>query len=208
MKKRIKSYLVFTSSGYRVWGLMVIPALLLAATYLIFSDIAQDVGWGLYAGGSVILFFEIFSDYWLFGGICSRQMEYLKTSSEGKVVLRNALTGDLLRRFLYIMVFSTVCYGKSHKLEAYSVGLMIYLVAVGILNITRNLPGVIQQMRVTFLVTILFSAYGVATSDMHGGMIEFILLIAASAAVSMVTVWHVLWKVKGSYYEKESEKGN
>lgn len=66
MKKKIRSYLVFASTGYRIWGLVVIPALLFAATYFIFSDIAEITSVGVYTGGSVILFFEIISDYPLY----------------------------------------------------------------------------------------------------------------------------------------------
>lgn len=208
MKKKIRSYLVFASTGYRIWGLVVIPALLFAATYFIFSDIAEITSVGVYTGGSVILFFEIISDYWLFGGICSRQTEYLKTSLQGVPVLRGALIGDLIRRFVYIMVFAAVCYGKSHKLEAFCAGLLIYLIAVGTLNITRYMPGVIQHMMVTFLATLFFSVYGAGTHGMHGGILELIILIVSAIAVSIVTVWHVLWRMKRSYYEKESEKGN
>lgn len=115
MNKGGKSYLVFTSWGYRIWGLLVIPALLLAVTYFIFADIAAISSHGLYTGGSLVLFYEIFSDYWLFGGICSRQPEYLKTSLQGMPVLRGALIGDLIRRFLYVMVFAAVCYGKNES---------------------------------------------------------------------------------------------
>lgn len=208
MKKKIKSYLVFTSTGYRIWGLGVIPALLFAATCFIFSNIVRVNSMGLYIGGYFILFYEILSDYWLFGGICSRQTEYLKTSLQGVSVLRGALIGDLLRRFVYIMVFAAVCYGKSHKLEAFCVGLLIYLIAVGTINITRYMPGVIQHMMVTFLATVFFSVYDGVTHGMHGDTLELIILIVSAIAVSIFTVWHVLWRMKRSYYEKESEKGN
>lgn len=208
MNKGGKSYLVFTSWGYRIWGLLVIPALLLAVTYFIFADIAAISSHGLYTGGSLVLFYEIFSDYWLFGGICSRQPEYLKTSLQGMPVLRGALIGDLIRRFLYVMVFAAVCYGKSHKPEALCAGLMIYLIAVGTLNITRYLPGAIQQMMVACLATAVYEVYGVVTKGMHGGTAELILLITAGIGVSIVTVGHVLCRQKRSYYEKESEKGN
>ena len=50
--------------------------------------------------------------------------------------------------------------------------------------------------------------YGAATLGMHGGILELVILIAAALAVSIVTVLHVLQRMKGSYYEKESEKGN
>lgn len=208
MKKKIKSYLVFTSTGYRIWGLGVIPALLFAAAWFVFSNFSVISSMGLYFGGSMILFFEIFSDYWIFGGICSRQAEYLKTSLEGLPVLRNALTGDLIRRFLGIMVFSMICYAKSHHPEAFCAGLITYVLAVGMLNITRYLPGAIQQMMVACLASTFLSVYGKLTQDMHGGVTEFIILTAAAFAVSIVTVWHVLRRQKGSYYEKESEKGN
>lgn len=151
MKKKIRSYLVFASTGYRIWGLVVIPALLFAATYFIFSDIAEITSVG---------------------------------------------------------VFAAVCYGKSHKLEAFCAGLLIYLIAVGTLNITRYMPGVIQHMMDTFLATLFFSVYGAGTHGMHGGILELIILIVSAIAVSIVTVWHVLWRMKRSYYEKESEKGN
>lgn len=208
MKKKIKSYLAFTSNGYRLWGLVLLPALLFVATYFAFSDLAYDHSWGLFVGGAFILFYEIFSDYWLFGGICGRQAEYLKTSLGGLPLLESALAVDLMRRFLYAMVFSAICYTKSRKPEAFCVGLMIYLMAVGMLNITRYLPGVIQQMMIAFLAVVVFSLYGAATLGMHGGILELVILIAAALAVSIVTVWHVLQRMKGSYYEKESEKGN
>ena len=179
MKKRVKSYWVFTSTGYRIWGLVMIPILLFAATVFVFSDIAQDNSTGLYMGGSVILFYEIFSDYWIFGGICNRQMEYLKTSLMGIPLLRRALVGDLIRRLIYIMGFSVICYTKTRQIGAFCVGILIYLLAVGLLNVTRYLPGILPQMMVAFVATGILSLYGMVSVGIHGtieelsGKIEF-----------------------------------
>ena len=97
MGKKMKSYLVFTSPGYRIWTLLIFPVLLFFSSW-----IASD--WGMYLMGSFFVFVEILSDYWIFGGICNRQMEYLKTSFCGFSVLRDALAGDLIRKFLYLFV--------------------------------------------------------------------------------------------------------
>lgn len=211
MKETLKSYLVFTSLGYRIWALIIIP--------LIFAGLAELLlGYDELAGAVTgicccIVMIEIMTDYWLYGGICvknTRSMEYLKTSVKGKVVLQKGLIMDLVRRFVYLFLFSLLCVLRSGNMEYFVTGMTSYLIVVIALNISRYLPSVQMQLGVSMcgmflylLLQIAFASAVRASSDkIQTIIIELIILGVAAIASSILTVWHAMYRVKGSYYEK------
>ena len=79
MRKKIKSYLVFTSLWYRFGVYLAIPAVLAAIGLLIERGLP---GGGLIVISVLLPVAEIISDSWLFGGIQTKdsmKLEYLKT---------------------------------------------------------------------------------------------------------------------------------
>lgn len=99
IQTKIKRYLVFTSLAYRT-AVCAVTALLLAAGAYAGHMFREQ---GLFFTAGILSMAEIVSDYWLFSGIQakeSQKMDFLRTSGLGMGILRDALTMDLLRKFL------------------------------------------------------------------------------------------------------------
>ena len=101
MRRKIRSYIVFTSLPYRIIVYFALPVVVAATGFWAGT---QGIGDGGVMFAAVLLpLAEIISDNWLFNGIQSRdmaKMDYLKTSGRGMAVMRDALVMDLLRKFL------------------------------------------------------------------------------------------------------------
>lgn len=112
MKKAIKGYLVFTSCIYRIVMFGVLPFALIAL-YILLTVFMEGNAFLLFcAVPFLIIMAEIVADTWLFGGIQRKdaaKMDFLKTSSKGMGLLRNALTMDLVRRFLSFSGVMVIC---------------------------------------------------------------------------------------------------
>lgn len=215
MKKSIKSYLVFTSLSYRIWGLVIVP-LLLAGVTVFGVCVVKLRGAQLYMIASYVIVFEILSDYWLFGGICekqTREMEYLKTSLRGIGMLKRGLIIDLLRRAVYLLLFSIFCFAGSGQMESFIMGAELYLVILIGLNISRYLTIIQQQLLVSMLAIFPMSLLGLLEGCLEDNFIrstymigmELTILYIVAVVVSIITVQHAMSRVKGSYYEKGTE---
>lgn len=100
MKKRIKSYLVFTSFLYKIAVFLLIPVLITGIS--LYTETRAGLT-GVFLAAVLLPAAEVLSDYWLFGGLQTNdpvKMDYLKTSCRGMWVMGNALSMDLIRKFL------------------------------------------------------------------------------------------------------------
>lgn len=101
MRRKIRSYIVFTSLPYRIIVYFALPVVVAATGFWAGT---QGIGDGGVMFAAVLLpLAEIISDNWLFNGIQGRdmaKMDYLKTSGRGMAVMRDALAMDLLRKLL------------------------------------------------------------------------------------------------------------
>lgn len=214
----IKDYRAITNGKYRLVCNVLIPIILGVILALI------DIGVRKYyvtavmlgVGAALMTAIEVMADYWGFGAICVKGclgMDYLKTSTKGKAMLRNALTADLLvrpARIAICMVIVAVPYeimvGNPVRLLCLSILLTANL-SVWALNITRY----VQSVQVMSVLSML--AYGVsgavviyiATSHK---MQRFEWLIVAALAVLMmagiyVTRRHMYRKVEASYLDMD-----
>lgn len=216
--RMIKDYRAITNGKYRLVCNVLIPIILGVILALI------DIGVRKYyvtavmlgVGAALMTAIEVMADYWGFGAICVKGclgMDYLKTSTKGKAMLRNALTADLLvrpARIAICMVIVAVPYeimvGNPVRLLCLSILLTANL-SVWALNITRY----VQSVQVMSVLSML--AYGVsgavviyiATSHK---MQRFEWLIVAALAVLMmagiyVTRRHMYRKVEASYLDMD-----
>ena len=170
----------------------------------------------LCVGAALMTAIEVMADYWGFGAICVKGclgMDYLKTSTKGKAMLRNALTADLLVRPVRIaicMVIVAVPYGIMVGNPVRLLCLSILLTAdisVWALNITRY----VQNVQVMSLLSMLSSgASGAAVIyiTISSGLQKFTWLIVAVLAVLLpvgiyVTRRHMYRKVEASYLDMD-----
>lgn len=80
MKKKITSYLVFTSGLYRLLLFVLVPIVITIAQILLHFD---DYFLMTYLVAILFPVAEVFLDYWVFGGIAVKggtHLEYLKSS--------------------------------------------------------------------------------------------------------------------------------
>lgn len=214
MRKLLKSYIAFTGAGYRIIFLVVLPLALLVFSGFVLAGEQEPNG--LYPENWLwcyMIGFEIMNDYWLFGGICSREgsgMEYLKTSVGGTAVLRKGIIGDLLRRFVYIMGFGIFCYAFTGAAQDIVTAMLAYIVVVAFLNLTRHVMAWQIQLLADVGAAILFWLLALmcwlpATIRQDAAAVlvsELVVCGVLALVTSAVTVWHMTYCVKGSYYEK------
>lgn len=205
MKKKIKRYLVFTPFAYRIAVFLVMPVLLVGIGVLTGSR------WGeLWAVPVAVLLTmaEIISDYWLFSGLQakdSEKMDFLKTSGLGMEILRDALTFDLLRKFLTVCVVMAICYlltGRSGS-PMYA-GLISYVFSIlgtflarygGIFRINLMI-GYLAVVPVSCLLGVFFSG-----GKRYMFQINLFFLILGTL-LSALAVRKAMQKVKGGYYDQ------
>lgn len=214
MKKMLKSYFAFASLPYRIMWMVIVPAvwlgLLFAAgqsgkehiTCLTFPLVIE----------SYIVGLGVFSDYFFMGGICAgggNTVRCLNTSVKGQWLFCNVLCADLGRHFLYCMVYGGVRVVLSGELFGLVEGLLMYLITAAVLNGARYISAFQMQMLIALLAGVgymLCSMLGrVFISGIGGNGIlaaVIILLSAACAAVSILSVKHMLWRINAGERSK------
>lgn len=213
--RMIKDYRAITNGKYRLVCNVLIPIILGVILALI------DIGVRKYyvtavmlgVGAALMTAIEVMADYWGFGAICVKGclgMDYLKTSTKGKAMLRNALTADLLvrpARIAICMVIVAVPYeimvGNPVRLLCLSILLTANL-SVWALNITRY----VQNVQVMSLLSSGASGAAVIYITISSGLQKFTWLIVATLAVLLpvgiyVTRRHMYCKVEASYLDMD-----
>ena len=214
--RMIKDYRAITNGKYRLVCNVLIPVILGIILALVDAVVRNCyvtvVMFGF--GAAFVTAIEVMGDYWGFGAICVKGclgMDYLKTSTKGKAMLRNALTADLLVRPVRIaicMALVAVPYeimvGNPVRLLCLSI-LLTADISVWALNITRY----VQNVQVMSLLSMLSSgASGAAVIYITTSSVlqKFTWLIMAALAVLLpvgiyVTRRHMYRKVEASYLD-------
>lgn len=214
--RMIKDYRAITNGKYRLACNVLIPVILGIALALVDAVVRNCyvtvVMFGF--GAAFVTAIEVMGDYWGFGAICVKGclgMDYLKTSTTGKAMLRNALTADLLVRPVRIaicMALVAVPYGIMVGNPVRPLCLSILLTAnlsVWALNITRYVQSV-QVMSVLSMLAYGASGAAVIYITISSGLQMFTWLIMAALAVLLpvgiyVTRRHMYRKVEASYLD-------
>lgn len=109
MKKKIKSYLVFSSFTYKVCIFLLMPAVLVGIGTGVGSFFGEP---GVMVSAMLLTMTEILSDHWLFSGLMekeSERMDVLRTSGMGMEIMKNALILDLMRKLLTAFGILAIC---------------------------------------------------------------------------------------------------
>ena len=216
--RMIKDYRAITNGKYRLVCNVLIPIILGVILALIDAVVRNCyvtvVMFGF--GAAFVTAIEVMGDYWGFGAICVKGclgMDYLKTSTTGKAMLRNALMADLLVRPVRIaicMALVAVPYGIMVGNPVRPLCLSVLLTAnlsVWALNITRYVQSV-QVMSVLSMLAYGASGAAVICITISSGLQMFIWLIMAALAVLLpvgiyVTRRHMYRKVEASYLDMD-----
>ena len=101
--KLVRSYLLFTPLLYRILMLVVLPV----AVWIFAIFFCVDAIIGTIMSAMIACCVEIIADYWVFGGICTKEfpgLEFLKSSVRGRKIFRSAVTGDCVRKLIWSLV--------------------------------------------------------------------------------------------------------
>lgn len=216
--RMIKDYRAITNGKYRLVCNVLIPIILGVILALIDAVVRNCyvtvVMFGF--GAAFVTAIEVMGDYWGFGAICVKGclgMDYLKTSTTGKAMLRNALMADLLVRPVRIaicMALVAVPYGimVGNPVRPFCLSVLLTAnLSVWALNITRYVQSV-QVMSVLSMLAYGASGAAVIYITISSGLQKFTWLIMAALAVLLpvgiyVTRRHMYRKVEASYLDMD-----
>jgi hypothetical protein len=215
MGKMIKTYRVFTMPIYRVLMLLVAPVVLAALG-------SATIG---VAAAVVYIMLDIFADYWVFGGICSKyseKLDYIKSSRRGEKLMRRGMRLDRARSFLELVVIfvliaavrkaigTAVGFAEEFSVE-FPPDIIAVLAAYTMSTLALNLSRYAETIQIVMAVTYLAGLLGILLYigcfylSVHLPVIVPVLLLAVAAVlVSFFTEKHMMYRIKKSY----SDGGN
>lgn len=159
---------------------------------------------------------EIFFDYFIFGGIASREtnkLEYLKTSVRGISMLKSSLAADIIRRFLSITIIISGSYlaaARGIQTEEHIflhilwyIFCVFFLIETG-LFITRFFMNTAGSMLVCVVLGNVAALPGCFVPAWDIQIWVAVLLAAAGAAAGMAVTGRrfILKRAEESYYDR------
>lgn len=210
MKTTRKSYFVFLSTSYKIWGMIVFPMAILGITELFIyaNRLGTEIAIPVFAG--YVVAYEVLADYWSFGGICEkdiRSMEYMKTSLRGEHVLQHALIGDCIRRAFYLGILFLAITVQTGELSYVTAGFWADTVIVITLIITRHLNcTAMVQLAAGCLAGIVYGMICLGIKNLTTVFLAESALWPVSGVlmllVNVCAVNHVVKCMRESYYER------
>lgn len=210
--KRIKSYLVFTSLGYRLILYLAVP---LAAAGISLGCIKVFGAYDASLLVHLLILAEVLADHWFLSGIQEKnaeKLDYLKTSSRGMEVMKNVLVLDLARRFLELLLILVLCGLLSLLLGTGAPGILEGVVLpVLTIYVTSVIATVLARFGSTLQINFLAAYLAAVIGSVCYFPAAFHILPAAlfcpvlaflSLVVSVLAVKVAMKKVKEGYYDK------
>lgn len=212
MKKKIKSYLVFTSVLYRLLLFVLVPLAIIIVQALLRTE---DLLLMTIINAMIYPVVEVVLDYWVFGGIAVKggtQLEYIKSSKRGVGVIGTALGVDMARQFFTtILLFVAnivilMCQGGTFELNAKQIAMNLlmvvftYFLIVTELTIVRHLDSLQLNLIISCFAPLVL--FGVMVLAMLNVYVMLAVLVALSMVSSILGVKLILKRVKESYYDK------
>lgn len=226
MRDRVRSLMVFTTLGYRLLAFVGLPVLCIVIGYLTAAKLAILSIPGYFVSAFLLVFFELMLDFMVFGGICAKDvshLDYLKGSRRGELVIRRALTGNIVR----MLVSGAVVFGVNlitYQIWGPEQGVVDLLagwrhmelmavllfsacsIAIGLSVIGRFSEGL--QLYYILSVVASFLEAGVLLLmvkwNLHVLLVVSVLLLVA---MSVLNVQIAMRKIKESYYDKTVTDG-
>ena len=212
MRRMIRSYLALTPFLYRLVLFVLIPIAVIAIQQLFPME---DAVLCTFFITLIMVFVEILLDYWVFGGISTRdgaKIEYLKTSNCGIKLMKNALTINMVRQLhessvmtiVSVILFLALNRGESLRAKDVLVStnllMLEYVVVITLLTVARFFDGWQVNMFISYAGVILMLG-GCYLVGKHV-TIMFVLLVVSALLVSALSVNMALKRVRESYYDK------
>lgn len=218
MKDRIRSFLVFTTFGYRLTVFAILPLL---GTWIGHAICKKYVMPGYLMTVYLFVPIEIMIDHFIFGGICVKDvthLEYLKCSKRGEWVTRNALLGGMVRVLLTMflvfvanhismqILYPDASYGYSVIL----VPLTLLLSSFAVIMLGATIGRFFENISVYYLIilggVVLETGFlFLIEKHIYMGVIVSVIL---SMVVGYCSLAIAMKHIKESYYDKTVKNGD
>lgn len=217
MKQYFKGYHMFLPSSH---------ILALFFLYLIYPLLLIGVGVGLRRMtmfsyicftivGMALLFAEAILDHFTFGGIQSRQvnyLEYIKTSARGKRFVNNAIKVDFLRRTVLIVLVLCISYLIANKGANKEEVIPTILLIKGILITccfvqlqivcSRFISNIWACFAISYVICSIYSVVQLLTKDVSYQSILCIAYAIGYVLLVVLTYYFSNRGLEGSYYDR------
>lgn len=209
MKKRIKSYLAFTSKPYQWVLFLLVPAVLIGLQMFLGRELIYVL-----MGMTGMLYAEALADHFAFGGIATKDMgmpEYMKASDHGREVLKMALAGNMIRQLAESAAVLGISLGiffvrtdavvtREVCLQCVAVLILSYLIMILMTTAARFFDAIYANLLVAMLGVAAFAA-GLLPAMAAPGIMA-VLLGLLSVAAGVISIRIIAKRVEESYYDR------
>lgn len=217
MKDRVRSFLVFTTLGYRIIAFLVIPVLGIWFGHLFAKEFMMP---GYLLSAYLLVPVEIMIDHFIFGGICAKDvshLEYLKSSKRGEWVTESALIGGIARILLTMLVvfvgnqisFFILFPNEEYTFHPVLVPIALLLCAFGVIMIFIIVSRFLDMLFAHYVLAtggalLVFKLAELIEQNVNLGLIVGAILAIAGAVVNVKVA---MWRIKESYHDKTVADG-
>ena len=197
--KLVRSYLLFTPLLYRILMLVVLPV----AVWIFAIFFCVDAIIGTIMSAMIACCVEIIADYWVFGGICTKEfpgLEFLKSSVRGRKIFRSAVTGDCVRKLIWSLVLvagPTILMILSGDREYAGIGPVMQPIA-------SLASGLLAYSTIRMLMAYISATAGtlLAVAAVAWSPVGMLLIgVVFSILLTAFTIWDLNRRMEGSYYD-------
>ncbi|MDE5777999.1 MAG: hypothetical protein K2I10_05765 [Lachnospiraceae bacterium] len=217
MKQYIKSYHAFwpVKTWMKPCVYLLYPLIIIVGLYLLSHKLMYFPAICMGFACSLAIAVEIMLDYFVFGGIASREtnrLEYLKTSVKGILLLKGSLMTDAVRRLLSITIIITGSYSvvvcgqqidwRYTLLQLFMCILSIYLLAETGLLITRFFVNWWINIAVLYVLGNVAVVFGTFIPRCNIRIWMAVLLVLLGIGVTVIGRRLILKRAEESYYDR------
>ena len=217
MKDRVRSFLVFTTLGYRIIAFLVIPVIGIWLGHIFAKEFMMP---GYLLTVHLLVSVEIMIDHFIFGGICAKDvshLEYLKSSKRGEWVTESALIGGMVRILLTMIVvfvgnqISLFILFPNEKYTFHPLWVLVALLlcAYGVTLLFVTVSRFLDMLFAHYVLAIggallMFKLAELIEKNVYLGLIVGVIL-ATTGAIANLKV--AMWRIKESYHDKTVTDG-
>jgi len=213
--RAIKHYWVFTNWQYKLFTLLLMPAVVLGMN--LFGYLSNN----MFVLGVAFSFFilllpmvDVMSDYWFLPGFYTKgnaSLEFLQSTTKFQTMIRDVVVIDVIRRIvlylglfwiMHFMSMGTSVEGVMDRFNHMPVAELLFAqVAVFVSRFLRGWNQVYACAMFAVAANAFLMSGTIHQSDfMRQGIV--VLFAVLAVAMMVLTVWFSLKKVRDSYYDK------
>lgn len=219
IRRKIKSYFVFTSFPYRLVIFAILP-LVMTAFGSVIATVAGRKSYFItpYLIPFFMIVVEIATDNWMFGGIQAKdaeRMDFLRASRHGMEMMKDALTLDLLRRLFSMAGIMALCFLAEMLLMGGSAAeifeeMPMFLSTLFFCYDVSVLGTLAARFATAVWINLLVGYAGVIVGILGSGamwlteqgVLYAIVFAVLAVPLNLLTVETAMKKVRGGYYDK------